>query len=185
MATAYPLRVIGRRSAGWTIALGVLLILLGLFALIAPLVAGVAITFLFAWLLLLGGIAHLVLAWHGRGVGSHLWETFIGLAYIVLGSYLFYRPLIGLVALTAFLGAYLFVKGVLQLILWFRVRGIPGGGWLLFDAVVSLLLSGIIWLHLPYSATWVIGTLLGFAILFSGISRVVIGMHARRVVLPL
>jgi uncharacterized membrane protein HdeD (DUF308 family) len=51
---------------------------------------------------------------------------------------------------------------------------------MLFDAVVSLILSGMIWMHLPYSATWVIGTLLGFAILFSGISRVALAMHARR-----
>jgi uncharacterized membrane protein HdeD (DUF308 family) len=181
MVNGYSLRTIGRESAGWTIAFGVLLILLGLCALMIPLLAGVAVTAIFAWLLIFGGIAHLVLAWHGRGIGSHIWEALIGLAYIAMGGYLLYRPLVGLVALTAFLGAYLLIKGIFELILWVRIRGVAGSGWMLFDAVVSLLLSGMIWLHLPYSATWVIGTLLGFAILFTGISRVVLGMHARRV----
>jgi uncharacterized membrane protein HdeD (DUF308 family) len=180
MVTEYSAPAIGRKSVSWTIAFGVLLIILGLFAVMAPLIAGVAVTVMFAWLLIIGGIAHFVLAWHVRGAGAHIWEALIGLAYIVMGIYLFYRPLLGLVALTAFLGAYLLIKGIFQLILWFRVRGISGAGWMLFDAVVSLILSGMIWMHLPYSATWVIGTLLGFAILFSGISRVALAMHARR-----
>jgi uncharacterized membrane protein HdeD (DUF308 family) len=64
--------------------------------------------------------------------------------------------------------------------MWFRVRHIRGSGWVLFDAVISLLLAILIWAHLPNSATWVIGTLVGFAILFSGISRLVLGLHARR-----
>ncbi|HEY4009228.1 MAG TPA: DUF308 domain-containing protein [Acidobacteriaceae bacterium] len=180
MVNAVPARVIGRDSVGWTLGFGVLLIVLGLIALMAPLVAGIAVTAMFAWLLILGGIVHLFLAWHARGAGAHLWEALIGIAYIVMGGYLFYRPLIGLVALTAFLGAYLLIKGIFELIMWFRLRGVPGSGWMLFDAVVSLLLAGMIWLHLPYSATWVIGTLLGFAILFSGISRVALALQARR-----
>jgi uncharacterized membrane protein HdeD (DUF308 family) len=37
-------------------------------------------------------------------------------------------------------------------------------------------------MHLPNSAVWVIGTLVGFGILFSGISRLVLGLYARRLV---
>jgi uncharacterized membrane protein HdeD (DUF308 family) len=182
MAREFPVRSIARESAGWTIAFGVLLILLGLFALMAPLIAGVAVTVLLGWLLILGGIAHLVVAWHLRHAGGLIWELLIGLAYLVMGIFLLAHPLAGLVALTAFLGAYLLIKGIFELIMWFRLRHIRGGGWLLFDAIVSLLLSGMIWLHLPNSAVWVIGTLIGFGILFSGISRLVLGMHAKRLV---
>lgn len=180
IANQYPVHVIRRESAGWTIALGVLLIILGLFALMAPLIAGVAVTVLLGWLLILGGIAHLVVSWHLRHSGGLIWELLIGLAYIVMGIFLLVHPLAGLVALTAFLGTYLLIKAIFELIMWFRLRRIHGGGWVLFDAIVSLLLSALIWLHLPYSAVWVIGTLVGFAIMFSGISRLVLGMHARR-----
>lgn len=182
IAKEYPARSIARESAGWTIAFGVLLIILGLFALMAPLIAGVAITVLLGWLLIIGGIAHLVVSWHLRHAGGFIWELLIGLAYIVMGIFLLAHPLVGLVALTAFLGAYLLIKGIFELIMWFRVRHLHGGGWVLFDAIVSLLLSALIWLHLPYSAVWVVGTLVGFGILFSGISRLVLGIHAKRLV---
>ena len=176
----YPGRLIGRESVGWTIAFGVLLIVLGLLALMAPLLAGIAVTGMFAWLLIVGGVAHIVLAWHVRGAGAHIWEGLVGLAYIAMGVFLFFRPFVGLFALTAFLGAYLLVTGIFDIIMWFRLRGVPGGGWLLFDAIVSLILAAMIWFHLPYSTTWVVGTLVGFGILFSGISRIALAMQARR-----
>jgi uncharacterized membrane protein HdeD (DUF308 family) len=182
MANEYPLRSIARESAGWTIALGVLLIILGILALMAPGIAGVAVTVMIGWLLILGGIAHLVLSWHLRRAGGMIWELLIGLSYIVVGVYMLAYPGVGLVALTAFLGAYLLIKGIFELIMWFRVRHLRGSGWVLFDAIVSLILSGMIWMHLPYSATWVIGTLVGFGILFSGISRLVLGIHAKRLI---
>jgi uncharacterized membrane protein HdeD (DUF308 family) len=182
MANEYPLRSIARESVGWTIAFGVLLIIIGLFALMAPLIAGVAVTVMIGWLLILGGGAHLVLAWHLRRAGGLLWELLVGLAYIVMGIFLLAHPLAGLVALTAFLGCYLLIKGIFELIMWFRLRHVHGIGWVLFDAIISLLLSVLIWMHLPNSAIWVIGTLVGFGILFSGISRLVLGIHAKRLV---
>ncbi len=181
MSNEFPVRAIARESAGWTIAFGVLLILIGLLALMAPLIAAFAVTVLLGWLLLLGGLAHLIVSWHLRRAGGFVWELLIGLAYIVIGIFLLAHPVAGLVALTAFLGCYLFIKGIFELIMWFQLRRLHGGGWVLFDAIVSLLLSALIWLHLPNSATWVIGTLVGFGILFSGISRLVLGLHAKRI----
>jgi uncharacterized membrane protein HdeD (DUF308 family) len=182
LANEYPVHAVARESAGWTIALGVLLIILGLFALMAPLIAGVAVTVMFGWLLILGGIAHLVVSWHLRHAGGFIWELLIGLAYIVLGIFLLAHPLAGLVALTAFIGSYLLIKGIFELIMWFRLRRVRGGGWVLFDAIVSLLLAVLIWMHIPNSAVWVVGTLVGFGILFSGISRLVLGIHAKRLI---
>jgi uncharacterized membrane protein HdeD (DUF308 family) len=182
IASEYPTRSIARESVGWTIAFGVLLIILGLIALMSPFIAGVAVAVMLGWLLILGGIAHLVVSWHLRRAGGMVWELLIGLAYIAIGIYLLYQPVVGLVALTAFLGTYLLIKGIFEIIMWFRIRHLRGSGWVLFDAIVSLLLAVLIWMHLPYSATWVIGTLVGFGILFSGISRLVLGIHARRLI---
>ena len=180
IANEYPVHVIRRESAGWTIAFGVLLIIVGFFALMVPHIAGVAITIVLGWLLIIGGIAHIVMSWHLRHAGGFIWELLIGLSYIVIGVFMIGRPIIGLVALTIVLGTYLLIKGIFSLIEWFRLRRLRGSGWVLFDAIVSLILAGMIWFHLPYSAVWVVGTLVGFAILFSGISRVVMGIHSRR-----
>lgn len=175
-----PDRMITRESVGWTIGFSVLLIVLGLLALALPLLAGVAVEAIFSWLLILGGIAHLFLAFHVRGAGAHVWEALVGAAYIVAGLFLFFHPLAGLVSLTLLLGSYLMVKAVFELIAGFTARGVPGAGWLFLDAVISLILGVMIWTHLPSAATWVVGTLLGLTILFSGISRLAFSLVARR-----
>ena len=174
------LRVIHRDSVGWTVAFSILLIVLGLAALALPFLAGVAVEAVVSWLLIFGGVAHLVLAFHVRGAGAHLWEALIGVAYIAAGIFLFAHPLAGLVSLTLFLGAYLLMKGILELVAGFATRGVTGGAWLFIDAIVSILLAVMIWTHLPTAAGWAIGTLLGIAILFSGISRLGFALAARR-----
>jgi len=67
-------------------------------------------------------------------------------------------------------------------VLGFRLRPVPGSGWLLLDAVISLVLAAMIWSHILTSATWVVGTLVGVGILFSGISRLGLSLAAKRVV---
>lgn len=180
LTSPLPVRGIARQSVGWSIGFSVLLIVLGLVALAAPFIAGVVIESIVAWLLIFGGIGHFVLAWHVRGAGSHIWEFLIGLAYIAAGVFLFLHPVAGLVSLTLFLGAYLLIKGIFELIAGFVARGVAGGGWIFVDAVISIILAVFIWLHLPTSAEWVVGTLLGVAILFSGISRLALALAARR-----
>ena len=174
------IRIIGQESVGWSIAFSVLLIVLGLVALALPFLAGVAVEGIVSWLLIFGGVAHLVLAFHVRGAGAHVWEALVGVAYLIAGWFLFVHPVAGLVSLTFFLGAYLLVKGVFELAAGFLIRRVPGGSWMLVDAVISIILAVMIWAHLPSAAGWAIGTLLGVAILFSGISRLLFALAARR-----
>jgi len=168
------------RSHGVSIAISVLMIIVGFLALAMPLVAGVAVTAIFAWGLILVGFLHLVFAWQVRGVGSHLWEFLVALVYLFCGIYTFMHPLAGLVGLTAILGAYLLIKGIMEIIGGLAARRIPGSGWLLLDGVISLVLSCIIWAHVLAAATWVIGTLLGFSILFTGFSRLLLLLSVKR-----
>ena len=173
-------RGIARESIGWSIALSAVLIVAGLFAILAPLLAGVALTGILGWLLILVGAGHLWLAWHVRGAGAHLWEAIIGLAYIVAGIFLLFHPIVGLVGITAILGAYLLIRGIFELTAGLTMRGVGGNVWLVVNGAISLILAFLIWRHLPYSADWFIGTLIGFALLFTGISRLALALTARR-----
>jgi uncharacterized membrane protein HdeD (DUF308 family) len=159
------------------------MIVVGLLALAAPLAAGIAATGVVAWGLLILGVLHLWFSWHTRGVGALVWEVLIGAAYLFAGVFILTHPLAGLVTLTLLLGSYLLVKGVVEIIGGFSTRGVPGSGWLLIDGVISLILAAMIWFHLPSTAVWVIGTLIGFSILFSGLSRLFLSL-ARPAVRP-
>jgi uncharacterized membrane protein HdeD (DUF308 family) len=62
----------------------------------------------------------------------------------------------------------------------FQIRPTAGSGWLLFDGIITLILGAMIWRTWPSSTEWVIGTLVGISMLFSGISRLMISLAARR-----
>ena len=180
--SATSAKTIAKESVGWSIGLSVLMILAGILAIAVPQVAGLTVSLLVGWLLLFSGAAHLVFAWYARGAGGILWELLLGILYLFIGGYVLTRPLAGLATLTLALAIYLFFEGVLELVLSFRLRPLPGWGWLLFDGIITLILAVMIWRTWPSSSEWVIGTLVGISMLFSGISRLTISLAARSLV---
>jgi uncharacterized membrane protein HdeD (DUF308 family) len=171
---------IARTSIGWSIALSVLLIVIGMCAIVVPFLAGVAVTGIVAWLIVLGGVLHLWLAFHVRGTGAHIWQALVGLAYLWIGVYMMMHPLAGLVALTVVLAVYLLLVGLFELALVMKIRPLPGSGLMLLDAILSLILAGLIWWHLPNTSTWAVGLLVGISILFSGVSRLMLATAAKK-----
>ena len=92
------------------------------------------------------------------------------------------RPGIGLATLTLMLGAYLVVDGVFGAVLAFQVRPQKGWGWMLFSAVMSLLLGFLLLREWPLTGLWAIGTLVGVNLLFAGFTMISVGSAARKVV---
>jgi len=180
--SATSARTIAKESVGWSIGLSVLMILAGVLAIIVPQAAGLAVSLLVGWLLIFSGVAHLVFAWYARGAGGIIWELLLGILYLFIGGYVLTRPAAGLATLTLVLAIYLFFEAVLELILSLQFRPVPGWGWLLFDGIITLILAVMIWRTWPSSSEWVIGTLVGISMLFSGISRLTISLAARRLV---
>ena len=183
--SATPLVTIAKQSIGWSIALSVLMILAGILAIVVPVAAGIAVTVFIGWLLVFSGAAHLVFAWHTRTTGGFIWELLLGIAYILVGAYVLSHPVAGLASLTLALAIYLFAKGILELVLSFRLRPMAASTWLLLDGVITLILAILIWRSWPSSSPWVIGTLVGISMLFSGVSRLMLSMGARSLVAKL
>jgi uncharacterized membrane protein HdeD (DUF308 family) len=171
---------IAKLSADWAIALSVLLILAGILAIVVPPVAGIGVAILVAWLVLLGGIAHLAIAWHIRSTGGLFWELLVGLLYLAIAIYMLVWPVAGLASLTLLLAGYLFAKGIIVLVLAYRIRHHAGSGWLFLDGVIALILGAMIGLSWPWSSEWAIGTLIGISMLFAGITRLPMAMAARK-----
>jgi len=171
-------------SRGWSIFLGILLVVAGMFSIAAPFFAGIAASIFFGWLILIAGVAHLVYAWSERGAGAVLWQILIGMVYLVAAFYMLVRPVSGVVALTLVLGVYIALEGVFELALFSLVRKQPGSIWFLIDGLVSLLLAGLIFFHWPSSSVWAVGTLVGVSLLFSGIARLTFPMRPRLAISP-
>jgi uncharacterized membrane protein HdeD (DUF308 family) len=173
-----PLKVV-KKASGWLIAVAVVFILLGIFAIAEPGIAALAVTLLVGWLLIFGGVAHLASVFRGGGVGRVIWQVLVGLVYLVGGFYFLTHPALGVGTLTLFLAGILLAEGVIEVLAYFKMRGEGGSGWMLLNAAVTLLLGGLIWFHWPSSSVWAIGALVGVNLLMTGISRLMLAMAAR------
>lgn len=170
------------KTIRWSIILSALMILAGILAIVVPPVAGIAVTILVGWLLVFSGVMHFVYAWHRRSTGAMLWEILLGFAYALIGGYTLAHPLLGMASLTLALAIYLLVEAILEFILGLQLRPHAGSGWLFLDGVITLALAVMIWRTWPSSTAWALGVLVGFSMLFSGISRLMISLAARKLV---
>jgi uncharacterized membrane protein HdeD (DUF308 family) len=164
----------------WLIVTACLFILLGLFAVIEPIVAGLAISLLVGWLLIAGGATHIISIFR-RDDGGAVWHLALGLVYISGGVYFLSHPVIALEALTLLLAMLLFVEAGIDLVAYSAQRREPGAVWLLVNAFVTALLGTLIAMHWPSMTVSVIGTMLGLNMLTTGFSRLMLGLAARNV----
>jgi uncharacterized membrane protein HdeD (DUF308 family) len=168
------------KAIRWSIILSLLMIVAGIIAIVVPPAAGLAVTIVVGWLLVFSGIMHFVYAWHTRSTGGMIWELLVGVAYVLVGGYALTHPLLGMVSLTLALAIYLFAEAILEFILGISLRPLPGSGWLFVDGIITLILAVMIWRTWPSSSAWVLGTLIGISMLFSGISRLMISLAVRK-----
>lgn len=169
-----------KRASGWSIALGVLMIILGFIAVLAPWEFGIVIVLVVGWTAIFNGGTQIIYAFSTHSGGRAVLEAILGLIYIVAGVYLLMHPAGGLLALTLLLASFLLVYGVVALGLAFHMHPLRGWGWVLLDALVTILLGVLIWAHWPLTGEWVVGTLFGISIIMSGVTRLMISMAFRR-----
>jgi uncharacterized membrane protein HdeD (DUF308 family) len=146
----------------------------------SPFLAAVAVNVVVAWLIVMAGVVHVMIAFHSHGAGSVIWKLLVGLAYLFFGSYLIVHPVLGVASLTLVLACLFLVEGILDIVLFFRMRALRGSSWILLDGLITLLLGLLIYLQWPSSSLWAIGTLVGISMIISGISRVMLSFAVRQ-----
>jgi uncharacterized membrane protein HdeD (DUF308 family) len=178
MAQNTPVAMV-RKASTVSVLWGVLLIVFGMVAVGLPLYAAVAVNALVAWLIVLAGVVHLMVAFRAHGAGSRIWKLLVGVAYICFGGYLIARPLLGVASLTLLLASLFLIEGILNIVLYVKMRPIHGSIWVLIDGVITLLLGLMIYMQWPSSSAWAIGTLVGVSLIISGVARVAmsLGVH--------
>lgn len=182
MATTVPDPIaLVKQGSKWGIVWGVLLVILGMLAIAEPFLAAIALATFIAWLLIFVGLVHVAVAFHAHSGTSMGWKLLVGVAYIFIGGYLLFRPVVGVATLTLMLAFLFLFEGVLDFMLWWKSRSARGAFWILVDSLITLLLGGMIYVHWPSSSVWVIGTLVGLSMIISGVTRVMLSLAVRKV----
>jgi len=168
-----------KNNAGWLVALGVLTVIAGCLATASPLLSGLSVVVLIGLALAIGGVARTIGAFSAGSFGQGTLAFIGGILTFGAGLILAARPGIGLATLTLMLGAYLLVDGISSAVLAFRVRPESGWGFMLFSAVMGVILGFLLLREWPLSGMWAIGTLLGVNLLVSGFFLISVGSAAR------
>ncbi|HEX8894641.1 MAG TPA: DUF308 domain-containing protein [Terriglobales bacterium] len=168
-----------KKRSAWSIAMGVLTAVLGVFLILYPFGTAMITTVLLGWILILVGVAQFVFALHTQTVGNFFLKILLGILYVGAGIALAFLPVEGVIVLTGALGTLLLIQAGLLTVTAFQMKPIEGWGWYLADAIASLLLGVLIFVKWPNSSIWAIGTLVGVAVLAGGISRVMIAAKIR------
>ncbi|MEJ0018411.1 MAG: HdeD family acid-resistance protein [Acetobacteraceae bacterium] len=169
-----------RTAWGWFVALGVAQLVLGIvawFDVIAFTIAGVI--FIGA-LLLIAGAFQIIHAFMDREWGAFALHVLMGVLYVIGGALLMAEPLEGSVVITILVAAALIIGGVLRVIMAVRHRGMTGWGLLLAGGLISLGVGVLLYVTLPWSGLWVVGTLIAVELIVQGVGWLQFGLALRR-----
>jgi uncharacterized membrane protein HdeD (DUF308 family) len=166
-------------NAGWIVALGVLTVIAGFLAVGSPMASGATVVVFIGVAMAIAGAARTIIAFSAGSFGQGTLAFIGGILTFGAGLILTARPGIGLATLTLMLGGYLLVDGISSAVLAFHVRPASGWGFMLFSAVLGVIVGFLLLREWPLSGLWAIGTLVGLNLLFAGFSMISVGSNAR------
>jgi uncharacterized membrane protein HdeD (DUF308 family) len=155
-----------RERRGWYVAQGILFIVVGLLAFVLPAATVLGVEIFLAALLLVSGAYQ---TYHGFTEKSG-WMIFSGVLSLLLGIFLVAMPAVGVVALATAIAVFLFVEGVVEIILALQMRFSRRWGWLLASGILSIVLSVLLLIGWPQQTVILAGIFLGVNFILYGAS---------------
>jgi uncharacterized membrane protein HdeD (DUF308 family) len=143
--------------------------------------AAVSLNLVIAWLIVVAGMVHLIIAHHAHRAASLMWRVMIGFAYVSFGVYLIASPLLHEVSLALVLASLFLFEGIFDVTMFFRLHAIKGSIWFLVDGIVTVILGLMFFTRWPSTAARTIGLLVSVSVVTSGITWVMLALAARNV----
>jgi uncharacterized membrane protein HdeD (DUF308 family) len=168
-----------RQASRASTAFGAVLTALGIFAVMAPMFTGVAVTVLVGMLLLAAGLVETVFAFRAESFGEGALKFLFGGLTLLAGAVILAMPGRGLGVLTAVLAVFFLAGGVIDFVLALKLRSEGGWGWVLFSAIASILFGILILVQWPVSGIWAVGLYVGVRLLIHGWMLIDLGRTGR------
>lgn len=155
--------------------LGGLTIVLGVLAMVAPMLTGFSLVFLLGALVIIAGFMRMVWAFQAGSLGKGLLVFALGCLTLLCGVALVANPLFASVAVTLILTIYFIADGAAEVAAGFGRRPASGWVWLVLGGLVSIVLGVMIWRQSPLAGVWVLGLFVGIKLVFAGIMMLTLG----------
>ncbi len=159
---------------------GIIMTLIGVVALVYPLTTAIVVKIMIGWVLLIAGLSQIIFSFSTTRWTDFFLELIVGILFAIVGIWLAFFPLTGILTLTLLLAFTFIIQGVLEIVSSFRMRPHEGWGWVLFAGILGVVIGLMILGRFPSSAAWAIGLLVGINLIASGVAYIALAMSARR-----
>jgi len=156
-----------RSAAGWIMGLGVVLILLGSFAVVASAFTTMISMAILGWILLASGVIQAVQAFWSRQWSGFFGYLLTGIFEFILGILILTYPGLSAVSFTLILAILFLVSGAFRFISALATR-YEFWGWHLVAGIAGIALGVMLLAQWPASGIWFIGLLVGVNLIISG-----------------
>jgi uncharacterized membrane protein HdeD (DUF308 family) len=174
------LRGLGRHW-GWVLGFGVVTLLLAIAVLAWPGETLLVLALLFGCQLVVYGIFRFVsaFAYHSIGGGTRVLFALLGMLSLIVGLWAIRHLDLTLLTLAVLLGIFWIVDGAVGLYTALSAeKGVPGRGWAIGSAVLSIV-AGIILMAWPGISLLALAVVLGIWLLIFGIMEIVAAFQLR------
>tara|TARA_R100000027_G_scaffold67028_1_gene64271 strand:- start:7678 stop:8262 length:585 start_codon:yes stop_codon:yes gene_type:complete len=148
---------------------GIVSILIGIAAIAVPGLFSLGIEIFVGTLLLVAGLTQVFAAFGSLGSRHWFLALLIGLLTTAVGVMFLTNPLKGILTLTALLGIFFLVSGFFRLIYSFQLTSGGSKGVSIFNAIITLVLGGLVLGGWPESSPFILGIFLGIDLIFFGL----------------
>ncbi|HVH75303.1 MAG TPA: DUF308 domain-containing protein [Stellaceae bacterium] len=157
-----------RAASGRLFWIGSALVVLGIAAIVFPMISTLVATLLVGWVLLIAGGFGLFGSFSIHGTGPFFAALLLALLTLAAGLFLLLNPLAGALALTLMLGVIFVLQGASEIV--FAVEMRPHGAWLgmLLSGIASLAMAALIAAGWPGISAIALGILLGVNFVSTG-----------------
>ncbi len=172
-----------KRNWGWLLALGVILIILGLLALSSLVTTALITLSVLGWILFVAGLAQIIQIFWSKNGGNPSPHLVSGILGIVVGLLIVFNPEATFLVLSFILAIFFIVSGLYRLFSAVISR-FPNWGWGFVYGFLAFLL-GILILSLgPIFGSVVIGLFIGLDLIFNGISWIAVALAVKNLPPP-
>ncbi len=165
---------------GWFVALGVLSILAGLFALTDVVAFTLVSTIFIGAMLLVSGIFQIIHAFATKTWGQFALTVLLGLLYVAGGLLIMDEPVQGSFVITLMLLIALVVSGIVRIVIALRHRELKYWWLMALGGLCSAAIGVWLFLALPWSSLFILGTLIAVELLIQGVTWLQFGLALRR-----
>lgn len=160
--------------------IGLVLIVSGTIAVLAPSLATTLTTTVLGGGLTIAGVISVYQAMRDSDWAGCNWQLLLGAAEVAGGVFIVINPLKGAAAVTLAVAVSILALGITQIGLALKIRPQSGWDWLVLAGVASAVIGLMLIIRFPFGITESPGVMAGISLICGGIAHVVLAVGRRR-----